>query len=316
MNSLDIELLEDFQRITKFPIIRLFGSFSDFLDNDYKNIISYYSGDVKSLNSSSFKKLKNLKEGIQQLFSVFSLNKPLFTDYKWWVLIEQIEKMDNLAIMIDNSSKWLRSTISRGNFNPNPEVDIPFNQGQTLESISRVALGSNDWGNTWVDLALKNDLREEDYTSNGGFLVKANFNYSLNSFKITAIVDNPIGDKILGIDLDKKLQFVTLDDGTQDFKKLTPKETFYQTVMIKINLRKGDNPEFPTSGINPKLIVGSNISSLNYPILFRQLTQVFKTDDTIKSFSIININRIQDATFINFNVESQLGTVENISLEV
>lgn len=316
MDSLDIELLEDFQTITKFPIIRLFVNFSDFLDNDYKNIISYYSGDVKSLNSSSFKKLKNLKEGIQQLFSVFSLNKNLFTDYKWWVLIEQIEKMDNLVIMIDNSSKWLRSTISRGNFNPNPEVDIPFNQGQTLESISRNILGSDDWDNTWVDLALKNDLREEDYTSNGGFLIKANFNYALNSFKMTSIVDNPIGDKILGIDLDKKLQFVELGDGTQDLKVLTPKDTFYQSVTIKISLRKGDIPEFPTLGFNPKLVVGSNISSLNYPILFRQLTQVFKSDDTIKSFSILSISRIQDATFINFSVESQLGTVENIPLEI
>ena len=316
MESLDLELLEDFQRITKFPIIRLFSNFNDFLDNDYKNIISYYSGDIKSLNSSSFKHLSNLKEAIQQLFSVFSLNKRLFTDYKWWILIEQIEKMDNLVMMIDNSSKWLRSTISRGNFNPNPEVDIPFNQGQTLESISRTVLGSNDWDNTWSEIALKNDLREEDYTSNGGFLIKANFNYSLNNFKITAIVDNPVGDKVLGIDLDKKLQFVVDEDGYQDLKILTPKETFLQTVTIKINLRKGDNPEFPTSGINPKLIVGSNISSLNYPILFRQLTQVFKTDDTIKSFSIVNINRIQDAVFINFSVESQLGSVENISLEV
>lgn len=309
MEALTADLLEEFQTLTKFPIFAFFKSFDDFLSNDYKNIISYYSGNITNLDNNSFKKLNTLKEGIQQLFSVFSLNKNTFIEYKWWILIEQIEKIDNLLMMIDNTSKWLRSTISRGNFNPNPEVQIPFNQGQTLESISRETLGSTNWSNTWVDLALKNDLREEDYTSQAGFLIKANFNFALNSFVITAIVDNPVGERVLGIDLDKKLQFVD-----NDFKILPPRETFAQTIQILIYLRKGDNPEFPDQGIEPKLIVGSNVSALNYPILFRQLTQIFRTDDTVKSFSINSINRDQDAVFIEFQVESQLGTVENISL--
>lgn len=310
-DSLDPSIVLEFESITQYPLTLFFQNFDSFIQKDYHNITSYYSGNIDTLNNSSFNNLKNLIKEVQKLFAVFSLNKDVFSNYKWWIFIDSIEKIDNALMMIDNSSKWLRSTISKGNFNPNPEVDIPFNQGQTLESLERNILGSQNWNNTWANLAIKNDLREEDYTSEAGFLVKANFDYVLNNFRINSIVDNPIGENVLGKDLDKKLQF---DTETNDLKVLTPKETFLQNVTILINLRKEDNPEFPDQGINPKLVVGSNVNSITYPILFRQLSALFKADDTIKSFTIIEINRIQDAVFIKFQVESRLGDIENVSL--
>ena len=41
---------------------------------------------------------------------------------------------------------------------------------------------------------------------------------------------------------------------------------------------------------------------------------LFKNDDTIKSFTIISINRIQDSVNISFQIESRLGDIEKISL--
>lgn len=308
-NALDIEIVEEFESITQYPLSKFLLDLNSFLEKDQSNIVSYYSGNISVLNNTSFNNLKNLIEETQTLFSIFSLNKNTFSNYKWWLFLDQIEKIENMLMMIDNSSKWLRSTISKGNFNPNPEVDIPFNQGQTLESIERDVLGSSDWTNTWSSLAIKNDLVEEDYTSDAGFLIKANFNYSQNSFKVNSIVDNPIGEKVLGIDIDKKMQYV--DD---DLLVLSPKDTFFQNITILINLRRGDNPEFFNQGINPKLVVGSNVNSLTYPSLFRQITSLFKADDTIKAFEIVSINRVQDSVSIDFDVESRLGDVQSISL--
>lgn len=312
-DSLNPDIVLEFESITQFPLTTYFQNFDSFIKKDYNSIINYYSGNIDNLNSITFNNLKNLIDETQKLFAVFSLNKNIFLNYKWWLFIAEIEKIDNALMMIDNSSRWLRSTISKGNFNPNPEIDIPFNQGQTLESIERDILGSQDWTNTWTNLALKNDLREEDYTSEGGFLIKANFDYVLNNFRINAIVDNPIGDKILGIDLHKKLQYVTIDN---DLLILSPKDTFFQNVTILINLRKGDNPEFYDQGLNPKLVVGSNVNQIAYPILFRQLSALFKADDTIKSFAILSINRLQDSVSIEFQVESRLGDIQSISLSV
>lgn len=308
-NALDIEIVEEFESITQYPLSKFLLDLNSFLEKDQSNIISYYSGNISVLNNTSFNNLKNLIEETQTLFSIFSLNKNIFSNYKWWILLDQIEKIENMLMMVDNSSKWLRSTISKGNFNPNPEVDIPFNQGQTLESVERDVLGSSDWNNTWASLAIKNDLVEEDYTSDAGFLIKANFNYSQNSFRVNSIVDNPVGEKVLGVDIDKKMQYV--DD---DLLVLSPRDTFFQNVTILINLRRGDNPEFFNQGINPKLVVGSNVNSLTYPSLFRQISSLFKADDTIKAFEIVSINRVQDSVSIDFDVESRLGDVQSISL--
>lgn len=310
-DSLSPDIVLDFENLTQFPLADFFSNVNSFIKKDSVSIINYYNGNILSLNNSSFNNLNNLLDDIQHLFSVFSLNKNVFSNYKWWLLISQIEDIENTLLMIDNSSKWLRSTISKGNFNPNPEVDIPFNQGQTLESIERDILGSQDWSNTWQDLAIKNDLAEEDYTSQGGFLIKANFDYTFNNFKINTIVDNPIGKNILGIDINKKLEY---DSALDDLIVLSPEDTFFQNVNILINLRKGDNPEFFDQGINPKIVVGSNLNSLAYPILFRQLSILFKADDTIKSFIIDTINRVQDSVSISFQVQSRVGDVQNFSL--
>lgn len=307
--QLDSDIVTEFEIITRYPLSIFLLNLKSFIDKDYSNIISYYSGDINSLNNSSFSNLNSLKEELSNIFATFSLNRDIFSNYKWWLLINKLEKIDSTLMLIDNTSKWLRSTISKGNFNPNPEVDIPFSQGQTLESVERDVLGSEDWTNTWQSLAIKNDLVEEDYTTEAGFLIKANFDYSFNNFRISSIVDNPIGDKVLGLDLHKKLQYV--DD---DLLTLTPKETFYQNAYILINLRQYDNPEFFKQGIEPSLIVGSNVNSLTYPVLFRQLTALFKADDTIKAFQILSINRVQDSVSIDFQIESRLGDIENISL--
>jgi hypothetical protein len=310
--AFDLDTVNEFEAITQFPLIAYLQAFDRFIKKDVTNIISYYSGNINSLDNNSFSNLKDLISETQKIFDVFTLNKSVFSNYRWWLFIADIELYENALMMVDNSSKWLRSTISNGNFNPNPEIDIPFSQGQTLESIERNTLGSQDWDNTWPNLAIKNDLREEDYTSEAGFLIKANFDYILNNFKINSIVDNPVGDNVLGKDIASTLIYDVINN---DLTVLSPEDTFTQNVTILINLRKGDNPEFPTQGINPKLVVGSNVNSLNYPILFRQLSALFRGDDTIKSFTLISINRISDSVSISFNVESRIGDIQLISLQ-
>lgn len=309
--TLTIDILEEFEKLTQFNVISYLASFQSFIQLDMPNIIGYYSGDISSLNQSSNNNLNILTEQTQELLNTIRINKTSFKNYKWWILLDNIEKSDSLLLKLNTISKWLRSTISNGSFNANPEVDIPFNQGQVLESVQRNILGSDNWDNSWIDLALKNDLREEDYTSDAGFLLKANFNFNLNNFKINTIVDNPIDDRVLGKDLSIKLEYDTVE---QDLIVLSPKDTFIQTVTILINLRKGDNPQFPEQGLTPSLVVGSNINSLSYPSIFRQLISLFRTDDTIKEFVLVGIRRESDAVFIDFQVTSRLGDLQKISL--
>jgi hypothetical protein len=300
--------LERFQYLTKFPITDYLTSFQSFITNDAPLIIAYYNGDIKSLNQASNTNLQNLIMQSQACFMAIANNNTALRNYKWWVLIEQLEEMDNLLLKFNTISKWLRSSITNGNYSTNPPVQVKFNQGQTLEMIERNILGDvNGWDDDWIDLALKNNLREEDYTSDAGFLLTVNYNYTVNNVKPNSIVDNPIGTKVLGIDLQAQLQF---DSVAQDYVVLTPQQTFFQTVATLINLRQGDNPEFPNEGITASLIVGSNVGSLSYPAIFRQLQQLFKGDDTIASFTLNNLSRQQDGVFLKFTVKSLYGLLQ------
>jgi len=113
---------------------------------------------------------------------------------------------------------------------------------------------------------------------------------------------------VLGRDFANTISFE--DD---DIKTLSPTDTFAQTIETLINVKKGDNPEFKTDGINPKFIVGSNVNNVTYPIIFRDLTNLFSTDDSIKSFSIVDINRTADSVEISFEVENRKGEISNTS---
>ena len=302
------DILQEFEDLTKYPIISYFESFSIFTQTDYQQITNYYSGNSLELNAVVLKNLETLISSTNTLLEIFKSHKKTLNNLKWWDLLEQVEKIDTKLLSIKNISKWLRTVIGTSTFNPNPEINISFRQGQTLESLNRDLLGSQDWNNNWQDLAIKNNLREEDYSPEGGKIIKANVSQDSAPFIITSIVDNPQGNKVLGIDINKKLRFVD-----NDLEVLSPEDTFLQSVNIKTVLRKGDIPEFPTDGINPKLVIGNNLNSIAYPILFRQLSDLFKKDDTISSFSITNINRVQDGLYIDFEVRNRLGEIQTIS---
>ena len=308
---MDRDVLEELETKISFPVISYFEDITSFFETDQPNIINYFAGQTQIADAQSFKNLDALLFDTQRLFESFSFNKNILSNIKYWELIEIVEQYENVLLSLSKAYKWLRSTSSKANFNPNPEIDIALKQGHTLERVSREILGGENWDNNWDTIALKNDLKEEDYTSEGGKLLKVNFNSDSSNINIRSVVDSIQGERILGIDLDKKLTFE--DD---DLKTLSPKDTFIQSIQTLANLFRGANPEFPDQGVNKKMVIGSNVNTLSYPSLFRQITETFSTDDTIKAFTITEFKKDQDGIFLSFQVQSKLNDVQNISTRI
>jgi len=308
------DLLE-FESLTQWPITNYLFAVQDFLTNQAPNITNFYNGTLSTLDRLSVNNLQSLISQTQDLFSTINLNR--FTlassqgSYKWWILIDNIEGIDNALLLLDNTSKWLRSSLSSTTYTANTQVQIKFNAGQTLESVQRDVLNDPNWDDTWETLAINNNLQEEDYTPSAGILLQASYLTGVNSQTMTSIVDNPVGDRVLGLDLQAKLQF---DPVTQDLVVLSPQDTFLQTVNILITLKLGDNPAFPDQGLPVGVIAGSNVNVLNFPAIFRTLSTLFKNDDTIASFSLDTISKDQDAIRFNFTVTSRLGTQEKLTI--
>jgi hypothetical protein len=127
---------------------------------------------------------------------------------------------------------------------------------------------------------------------------------------VQSVVDVIFGESVYGKDLQQKLEFEN-----DDLKVLGYQETIKQAFNIALNLRRGDNPEFPNDGLQSSLIIGQNLNSILYPSILRQLYDTFAKDDTMKSIAITNINHnnigIKDTVELDIQAETRIGEIIN-----
>lgn len=302
------DIFETFESITGYSIINYLSDIGNFFQKESSNILGFYSGDIQNMNIGSFNKLAYFINESYKINEIFLNNSNSFSGAEYWELLDKVEDIKTKLQTLDNASKWMRSSITKNAFYANPEIDYILGQNQTLEDVNN-NLGNNN-SDGWVDIANRNNLKEEDYTSEGGNLLKVNYGANLK-FSIESIVDNPQGEKIYGLDIDKAMIF---ENG--DLKVLTYKETLNQSVLTLLELRRGDNPEYPSEGIQANLVIGNTLSGVLYPSIFKQLFQTFKSDDSIKSFSLKDIVKNKTALFFNFEIETRLGDIQKEILPI
>lgn len=298
------DLVESFQEKTQYNLEVYFINVESFIKKNYSKIIEFYSSQ-KNANSSirdSFLILESLLRESNTILSIIQ-NYSDSLDSRFWDVVELVDDIKLNLLYIQNTPKWLRSSLSKGRYSYGVENEELLKQRETLELLSK-RLGSSNKETDWTYIALRNDLPEEGYTSEGGIdLIIQYFNRL--SLSLESVVDsNIIGQKVYGRDLSKKIQF--LDD---DLEILTYKETIFQAVSILVNLRQGDNPEFIEDGIQSSLIIGSNKNSLPYQILLRQLYSTFQKDDTLKSLRIVELKSLQDSLTLTLEVETRINEI-------
>ena len=298
------DTIERFEKITKFDYTQFLTDFYNFNENKKPLIYSYYEGNSE-IDGSAFDELNRLIKVSKQASLELKLNSESFTQYDDWELFEEIETINNKLNTIFNSSKYLRSSISTGNFNPNPLVEVTLSNNQTLERLAQ-NVNSDDPQNDWTSLFLQNQLTEEDYTSEGGVLLKVTFQGS-DPLVINSVVDNiDTADKTYGKDIKSRLTFAS-----DDLETLTYKETLLQSLKILTSLKRGDNPEFSSDGIDRSVVIGNTYGAVAFPIIFRQIYQNFTTDDTFKSFAITDASFSEGTLILTYEVRTRSDEVQS-----
>lgn len=291
-----------FFNITGYDVYTFFSNYISFLEGDSKKIVDYYAGNLKVADSYAFKKLDDLLKEAKTIEEIIYLNKEAFTSVADWNVLDQIEDIIKNLDIISRSYKFLRSPVINFAYSDGIQSDYGLKQNETLERVSRVVLNDTEFDNNWADIAVKNNLREEDYTSKGGVLLKVIFNKTYDYNVLFSVVDRIEGEKMYGLDFDKTITFVN-----EDLKVLSYKDTITQACNILCFLKVGDVPEFPSDGVSSNVVVGSNLKSIAFPILFRQYYNLFAKDDTFSSFSITNVGFDQDALFIEAEIRTTYG---------
>jgi hypothetical protein len=292
--------IDEFTRITNYDISVLFVKVEDFFVNKSPNIINFYRGLVNKPDAQSFSTLKTLLVEAQKVIELFRTNKERFDKFYFWELLDNFTDLQTKLQTIDNISKYLRSSRTKNAYLSTPEKDYTLSQHETLENVQVSQISNIDFDNDWQTIAMRNDLREEDYTDAGGKTIKLPMPF--NSSALTSIIDNPIGEAVYGKDINKKLTFVN-----DDIEVLGYQETLLQTLEILTSIKKGDIPEFPFLGLDESLVVGGNLASFRLPSIIRQLNEVFATDDSLTDFRINKLTNDQDSMNLTYQVNTILG---------
>lgn len=300
---------EKFKNITGYDISTYFSMFTDFVANYYQNIIDYYSGNGV-INQDSILALNKLDSETRKVSNMFDSNsRNMNQTMEFWDLLERFENVKVKVDTIKNSSKWLRSSIEKGNYTGGVSFDYIQSQGEFFENIAN-KVGYNDPQNQWANIALNNNVIEEDYTKEGGCKMSLALQNNAVVF-IDSVVDNLTGKKIYGKDLNKE---VLLENG--DLKVLSYDDTIRQSFDILLSTTKGSVPQFPLDGIDKSAFVGQNLNSVAFPSIFRQLVQLFRKDDTFKDISILNVIQEEDAMLIELSVKTRLDEILTNTLAV
>lgn len=297
------EAIEKFSSLLQVDIVGIMGRFVSFINTDVPLIVEYYQGSDNPSPSDSFLREKEVTKEMKELYKKITANPNFFTKIGDWDLMTVIEDGLHQLNSVLNVSKYLRSISDKNG--PTEFSLYPYTQkqNQTIEEINRVALGDPDWSDSWFDTSFSNGLREEDYTDEGGkTLVLTVGGSRRQTFFLESVIDNITVDNLYGRDIDRNFHYQDNDIGI-----LSPHDTMYQGVKILSNLRQGDNPEFPESGIQQGTFIGGNYALMNFPVLTRQLTDTFATDDTIRSFKVDKLKLSSDKLLLDFTVETVKG---------
>ena len=279
--------------------IHLFlSNFVDFFDNYYQNIADYYTNNGV-LNSITLTKLSDLVSFRDSVRNSFNVNIDILGDlFDMWELLDQFEECSTKIDTALNSQKWFRSNKILG-YDNGTEKDHVLGQGETL-SLLADDLGYTTPNDDWINVALRNQLREEDYTEEGGNKLKVVFQNNAD-YKLKGIVGAISGQTMLGRDICKKIQYIN-----NDIYVLSYIDTAFQSLNILMNTFKGSVPEFPDDGIDKRL-AGSNINSIQYPVIFRQISKIISKDDSFKSVTLSSITNKDDVIFVNFKIQARTG---------
>lgn len=284
---------------------------SIFLQGGYLEISAYYS-EGKNIDGQNFETFFQLNNELETIFVKFVSSSRKMTKTYFFEVRDILEEIDRKFKFLSKVYKWSRSSESSFGYRGSTKVTYTLPQLQTLEDVSKNVEGDANFQDDWISIAFDNRLREEDYSVQGGQAVDLFFKNSISRVLNVTSVVSPISNQTLkGIDFDNDFYFQNDGLGTIEGDVLLE-----NTVYTLLSIRKGTSNSYPSLGIQQEVIVGVNRNLLNLPVLIRQIRELFNTDDTLKDFKLVFVNKQEDTTFINFEVSDRLGNIKNLNFSL
>lgn len=293
-----LNIFDQFRSTTGYDIRKFFMSFSDFILDNYKDIVNYYNGqDISQEAFNEFDRLKRECSVIEGLLQFYSKS---FKNCEYWELYDSFSNIQIKLMTIDNLSRWLRSSrLDRFSYKVN--VNYVLKQNETIESVSK-KVGNILYQDEWYKIAIDNDLNEEKYTSSGGNILSITFSNNMN-FYLKNIVDSLSKENLYGKDIHRK--FILNNGDIECLKGIDSLIQTFETIFMTI---KGSIPEFPEDGVSSSSI-GSNVNVIGYQYIFRNILEMFQKDDRFKTIDLIDLNKRDDIVYMKIQAKTKINDI-------
>jgi hypothetical protein len=280
MESIVIE----FQKVTKYPLVEFLAQYRNFMLNSYPEIDRYFSGETASIDNAHLIALKNLTTECGNCMSQFKNFANKFDKCGYWELMEYIGNLEDTIEKINKLPKFRRTSLTKRGYQAVVQVSADVGGFRTMEDVANAVQNLNRDNYNWVDLMLSNDLNEGDWEIDKLTPLNVLINNTVDVV-VTTILDQPIGKRIYGKDINRKITFV---DNDLDIKIW--QDNIEQKCDILLSLKRGDVPENMLFGQNAELTIGVTSKSFSYPELVKNLQNTFLQNDL---FQYVEITKFQ-----------------------
>lgn len=300
------DIVAEFEKITKFSLLDYLEQYRDFMQEDFTYLSAYYSGNSTSVDTdivSNFNDLLKKGKTLMQQFINFSHR---LSNCGFWELQEYCQDLYDTLEKINKLPKYYRtSKTARGNYQPYVQVKANIGGMKTVKDLAE-ELNSN--GVSEVSLIIDNDLQEKDWEIDKLSQVTA-FISNRTDIVVESILEQPIGNKVYGCDIDRKITLKDNDLVTKQYE-----DNIDQKVEVLLELEAGDIPEIPTYGRNR--LSGTTMSNYNYAELVQDLQAVFLQDDMFESVSVSDVNFDNGDLLITCTVSTKYAYVVQRTIKI
>lgn len=300
-------IIDDFDKITGLDFNAYLSRFKYFVEKHVPVIVGFYKGTYAHLSHDVYTELNALKTESKRYTEAILKHSHRFDNAEYWEIAEVIDEMAIRLKTIERTPRWVRSTFASLDKNTNTEVDVNLPSMTTLEELAARS-GYEDPQNSWVSIAMRNDLDEEDYTPDGGNLLNVNLAGG-NSVIINDVVDVMSGDNAYGKDIYRVMTFEN-----DDLVTVEGEACMIQCYEVLIGMQRGSVPEFPEMGIGE--VLAGNIAAFAYPTILRQVHRTMYRDDSVESVGINKFDTDGDAVIMDIFIESKFGKYIRTGLQI
>lgn len=275
-------VINEFEQVTKYPLKAFLRKYADFMTGGYREIKRYFGGETVNISNESVTALRDLTVECRDVMAQFKNFANKFATCGYWELMEYLDDLNDTIETINKLPKFLRTSLGKRGYTPAVQVDGLVGSGRTIDDVASTASELNRENTEWVDLMLQNDFNEADWEIDS--IRNLNVFINRNQVNVTTIIDQPIGERVLGVDVLRKIGF-----SNNDLALAVRKDNIEQKCVILLELVRGDVPEDMLFGKNP-MFFGANAPLVNYSEVVNDIVNTFMQDDLFASVTVKDIS--------------------------